>query len=377
MKVRYFEKRDTWWLDFKDSEGERHRIPTGATTLPAAEKLAPTVIAKCLSKGSTSGTDTEVGTVREVVIPKLAGLTLRQAFRKAHKERESWLDSKDKGSKETDFKGLTGTHESLNEDMDCSVVTRALMQQLRAFWMTQPGLREGSTLSNSTINHRLSMASVLLEVANCPPHTVKHLTVKNNKRKRRVREDELQAVGNWCLANHHRKNALDLSDLLLVGLHTTSRLGDLLALKWADVYLDNKQVLYRNPKNGEAHTGSLSPVALAILRKRFELGGEGPFTGMNKYQMHALWRSAREAIGLGDDHEFVFHVATRHEGLSRLGESGATAFQMKAFSGHKSIAAMDRYVKPSTESLQELGKKIDRSTNAPQSETIPDAGRMH
>ena len=44
--------------------------------------------------------------------------------------------------------------------------------------------------------------------------------------------------------------------------------------------------------------------------------------------MRVLWCGASEQLGLSDDHEFVFHVATRHEGLSRLAENGASIFEL-------------------------------------------------
>lgn len=377
MKIRYFPKRGVIWLDFKDGAGERRRVPTTATTQHEAEKQAPAIVARILSNSSTSGTAPE-GRQKAVVgtIVRPTGMTLREAFDQAHRER--WLKSKDLTSKKTDFKGLLLSNGKLTEDMDCAVMTQELMTELRAWWTTQPGLRAGTKLSNSTINHRLTIASILLETAKGQPHLVKHLSTKGNRRKRRVREEELQAVVSWCIANHHRKGAIIMADLVVFGMHSTNRLGDLLSLKWADVYLDKNMTVFRDPKNGQSHTGHLTPVAKNILERRFACGGDGPFTDLGKPQAEALWRSARAAMGLEHDHEFVFHVATRHEGLSRLGENGATAFEMKAFSGHQSIVAMDRYVKPSVESLERVGKFLVHTPGTQStSGTNPDAERLH
>ena len=101
------------------------------------------------------------------------------------------------------------------------------------------------------------------------------------------------------------------------------------------------------------------------MERRVTYGADRPFTTLNKWQAGALWRDAREAIGLKDDVEFVFHVATRHEGLSRIADTGASAFTLKTYSGHKSIAAADRYVKPSLDSLRMVGASNTRSVDSP------------
>lgn len=377
MKVRYWTKRGEIWLDFKDASGKRHRPPSGCKTQAEAERVAPSIIARVLSEGPTSGKVS--GVVKDVKVPKRVGMTLREAFTKGMKERSSWVTSKDKESKHNDFKGLTTGNNLLTEDMDCSLMTRDLMIDLRAHWLTQPGLRKGSTMSHSTINHRLTMASVLLQVAGCPPHLVEFLSVKNTRRKRRVPDEELQAVVTWCIANHHRKGALTMADLILTGRYSLQRITDLLTLKWADVYLSKKVAIMRDPKNGEAHTLFLMPTVMAILERRRNNGEDGPFTDLGYPQAHALWRSARAALGLQDDQEFVFHVATRHEGLTALSEAGNSSFMMKGLSGHQSLAAVDNYVHPSVASMASMAVGFDpmAQTPKPTTEIFPDAGGVH
>lgn len=358
MKVRYFLKREHIWLDFMDATGKRRRIPTTAKTEDHARLLAPAVIAAALLDSPA--------TVRvpasKPVPPK--GMTLQQAFDKACKHRDKWIDSKDKQTKLLTFASITNPSGSLTRvpaDADCSILTRTYVQDLRAAWRTEPGKRAGTLLSNSTINHRLSMLSVLLDVADLPGHTVKHLSVVKSRRQRRVREDELQAIVSWCHAQHTRKGATTLADLIMVGINTTARQGELLGLLWKDVYWDTGTVIYRDPKNGETRSGILTDAAKRILERRLTYGSLGPFLDLTKSQANTLWAAGRKALGLEDDHEFVFHVATRHEGLSRLGDAGRSTFIIKAFSGHKSIAAADRYVKPELEALREAGNDITRA----------------
>jgi integrase len=362
MKVRYFLKRGAIWIDFRMPNGDRKRAPTGVPEGQdkAAEKAAAGIIAKALgglsvSNGSTSST---VPASQQ----KQTCMTFEQAYKRAWRDRDKWRASKDKASLQQTYDQVV---EYWGKDTALSAATREAVKDWRAAMLLERGKRAGTTLAASTVNHRMSMLNVLLEVADCPPHGVKFLSVKGNRRMRRAREEELQAVAAWCVANHNRKDALTLADLVQVGLQTTARKGELLGLLWTDVYFQMRQVTFRDTKNGESRTVPLTDIAVTILERRKGMGGPGPFTGASKWQLRQLWADARKALGLEDDDEFVFHVATRHEGLSRLGDQGASAFQIKAMSGN-TIQAADIYVKPEVESLRALAEGINRQPQAQQ-----------
>lgn len=345
MKIRYFEKRGSIWMDFKDATGRRRRVPTGATTQAQAEAAAPRILAAVLAEQPAPA-------VPQVQPSRTSSMTLQAAFEAARKAR--WVQAKDLASKASDFEGLL-TAPGLSPEADCTMLTRDRLLEARSAWLQAPGKRAGTTLSPSTINHRLSMASVLLEVAGLPPHGVKFLSVLASRRTRRVREEELQGVVQWCLANHHRLGATAMADLVLVGMHTTARLGELLALRWADIYLDKGIAVIVDAKNGSSRTANLNGVAQRVLQGRQRLGGQGPFDGLGKWQACALWRGARKALGLEGDAEFVFHVATRHEGLSRLADAGLSAHEIQQYGGHKSAAASARYVHLSASTMRRAG----------------------
>lgn len=348
MKVRYFEKRGQIWLDFKTSNGDRKRVPSGATTEAEAEKLAPAIIARMERESS-----------EPVAAPKVpakatapaTGWTIQRAYREGLRTREQWMQARDPGDLETRYKGLTAYW---GEDCDLGRCTRDAVLTWREAMMKAPGKRKDTTLSPSTINHRLSMLSTLLEVANLPPHTVKHLSTKGSGRTRRAREDELQAVHAWLLANHHRPGALDVADLLLMGTQTAARPSEMLRLAWADVYFDRRVALLRETKTSTPREVPLTDAVTRLLERRKGLGLPTPFAGLTQDRYVALWAAARKAIGLADDHEFVFYVATRHEGLSRLADEGANEFQVRALAGHANIATSNRYVKPNMASIRAL-----------------------
>jgi integrase len=352
MKVRYFEKRPgAWHLDFRGADGKRLR-PYGGSTEQDARRNAPEVIGRALA-----GSSAPIGPTSPTVAPaRASGMTFEQAFKRGLRTREKWIQAKDRASLQQTFDQVTAYW---GLDTDVSTATREAVKGWRSAMLEEDGKRKGTKLSASTINHRMSMLNVLLEIADCQPHGVKFLSVKGNRRKRRAREEELQAVIAWCVANHQRKGALLLADMVTFGLNTTARKGELIGLAWPDVYFDLRQVTFRDTKNGTSRTVPLNDPALRVLERRRELGGAGPFQGVGTWQLGALWRDARAALGLAEDEEFVFHVATRHEGASRLGDQGASAFQIKAMMGN-TIQAADIYVKPEVESLRALAEGINR-----------------
>lgn len=353
--MKLFIKRGALWLNFKDPAGARRRIPTGfpAGQERAAQAALPGLLARALSPVP----DVPTG-VPSAPVPLNSGHTFEGTFRKALRERESWITAKDRPGIEMTYEAVV---DYWGRDTDLAKCTREAVLRWREAMKEAPGKRQGTTLAHSTINHRLSLLSVLLEVAGLAPHTVKHLSTKGARRKRRPREEELRAVVSWCIANSDRKGALDMADAVTTALHLVCRQGELLGLLWGDVYLDSRLVMFRDTKNGESRAVPMNEEVYRVLRARVGNGLAGPFAGLTSDRITALWAQARKALGLEHDHEFVFHVATRHEGASRLGELGASAFQIKAVMGN-SIQAADIYVKPHAESLRALTEGIIRRT---------------
>jgi integrase len=342
MRVRYFEKRGTIWLDFKDSSGARHRVPSGQTTEAAARREAPAIIERVLQAKAQAAL--VVPTAPDATtVPQTAavGKTMEEAYKLALRVREQWIKSKDKTTLQQTFDAIVEGHPGLTKDTDVGVLTRDFVRDLRALWLKSPGKRKGTTLSASTINHRLSMLSVLLEVCDAPPHGVKHLSTKGNQRERRITDKEIQAMQTWLMANHERKGALSMADLITLGLELGARQSELLDLKWKDVAAET--VTFRDTKNHGARTIPLTVAAARVLERRKGTHKGAPFEDLNQDRAADLWAQAREGIGLGADTLFVFH-GLRHECLSRLADNGTDALILKAIAGHESVITTQRYV---------------------------------
>lgn len=327
MNIRYFEKRPgAWHLDFRLPSGARVR-PYGGPTEAAARTAAPSIVAAALASHPASGT------LPQRAAPRAGGMTIEQAYRKGLQVREQWIKSKDKTSLQVTFDNL-----GLPSDTPCAKLTRDFVRDLRGQWMREPGKRPGTLLSPSTINHRLSMLSVLLEVADLPPHGVRHLSVKGSRRTRRISDGEVEQALAWCAAHAGRQGARALADMIVLALDTCAREGELLDLTWVNVR--DGTVEFVDTKNGESRTVPLTPRAASILEARRAL--PAPFSDLSQGRLINLWSDMRKAIGLASDDEFVFHTL-RHEGISRLVDRGVNPFVIQAIAGHSNITTTQVY----------------------------------
>lgn len=357
MKVRYFEKRGQTWADFT-LNGDRKRVPTGAAwgNQKAAEAAMPAIIARLMQEqqGGTTprAAAAEVPQARTVA----SGHTLSSAYKLAMKTRESWMQAKDKGTLQTTFDSIVASHKDLSEDTDMAYFTRDNVRTLRATWMAEAGKRKGTTLSPSTINHRLSMLSVLLEACDLPPHTVKHLSTKGNERTRRITDVEVRKGQSWLLAHSGISGAMDFADLITVALDLGCRQGELLGVPHANIDLQARLIRFDDTKNGTSRTLPLPEASLRVLERR--TAGAGPFSMLTTDRCTALWNQMKEGIGLQDDDQFVFH-SLRHEALSRLGDKGTNALTLKAIAGHANVTTTQRYVHSSVTAMADaMGAKV-------------------
>lgn len=369
MQVRYFEKRPgAWHLDFW-VDGKRKR-PFGGCTEAEARKQAPQVIARVLQGDALAAVAPSALTIdpltRTVGAPgtsTLGGKTIQQAFNEALRTRERWMQSKDKKTLHQTFGQL-----GLGGDFPVAGLTRDKVRELRAAWMDEPGKRKDTKLSASTVNHRLSMLSVLLEVCDLPPHGVRHLSTKGNQRTRRALAHEVAAVQSWLLANATRKGALALADIITVALETGAREGELLRIQPGDLLGDT--VTFRETKNGSTRTVPLPPASQRILEARKALPG-GPFGELSNSQLGALWNDAKAACGIEDD-EFVFHLL-RHEAASRMTDAGVQPLVIAAILGHESLATTKRYTHANQQAMRDAQAQVAHRALL---STVQQAGRM-
>jgi integrase len=362
MNIRYYEKTPgRWHLDIRCADGRRLR-PYGGPTEATARKESKAIIARVFAAPVAP-------TPAIVPVPEAAGPTLLKTYEKALKVREEWLQSKDKGTLATTYRGL-----KLPDSHPMAALTRDAVRELRGKWMAEPGKRKGTTLAASTINSRLSMLSVLLEVEDLPPHTVKHLSTKGNARHRRISDTELAAMTAWAQSSH-LKDAPAFGRLMVAGLEAGGRLSELLG---AEVDLKERTATFRDTKNSLSRTVPLTEAAARAL--------EAPWpASLTADRVTALWDAMRASMGLAGDHRFVFHLL-RHECASRLADRGLGSHTIMAMLGHENITTSESYVKLSLAGLRRSVMGVPQAGPATatvptsllsQSDVIPERGTVN
>jgi len=160
-------------------------------------------------------------------------------------------------------------------------------------------------------------------------------------RERFLSKEEIEKLLEVC----KESKSPHLYPVTLFALSSGARRGEILGLKWQDVDLDRKVATFRNTKNGEHRSVPLSDVLAERLWKERRLrnviseyvfpGGDG----LKPADIREAWENAVERAGLS---EVCFHTL-RHTVASHLTMGGASAIEVGAILGHKTLAMVKRY----------------------------------
>lgn len=136
--------------------------------------------------------------------------------------------------------------------------------------------------------------------------------------------------------------------MLEFGVETAMRMGEMIALRWEDVHLDEGWALLRDTKNGTDREIALTPRAVEILRM---MPRKVFVFARNEGTVGCEFRRMRDAAGLRDLH---FHDS-RREGATRL-STRLDVLELAAQTGHKDVNTLRRvYYSPRG---AELAKKL-------------------
>ena len=141
-----------------------------------------------------------------------------------------------------------------------------------------------------------------------------------------------------------------LGPMVRLALETAMRQGELLALEWKHIDLKIGVARLLDTKNGDRRDVPLSPAAITVL-KAYPRNISGKLFSVGTMAVvHAFQRACKRA-GIGD---LRFHDL-RHEATTRLFEKGFTIEEVRAITGHKTLAMLMRYTHLRAE---DLAKKL-------------------
>jgi len=183
-----------------------------------------------------------------------------------------------------------------------------------------------------------------------PAKTVK-LLKEPPGRLRYLRPDEAKKLVEACRSY--------LRSIVITALNTGMRKGEILALCWKDVDLENRTVTVRKPKNNEI---SVIPINQTLYQELSNLSegsdGEYIFSNGNGHSFGDIKKGFSLALRRAGIEDFHFHDL-RHTFGSHLVMQGIDLKTVQQVMGHKEIKTTMRYSHLSPEYVQEAIGRLD------------------
>jgi integrase len=202
----------------------------------------------------------------------------------------------------------------------------------------------GTVLRYSAASMRISLPDV---VGSARP-LLNHLRLigGGGRRERRPEEDELTRI-----INHVREHRGDkFADALIFAASSAMRRGEICSLKWADINEETRiaSVMRKHPRKGkELERVPILSDAWAVLKRQPKDSADGRIFPMDPTTLSKYFTWACTDLEIPDLH---LHDL-RHEGTSRLFESGLEIQEVAMVTGHKSWAMLKRYTQLKPEAL--------------------------
>lgn len=150
-----------------------------------------------------------------------------------------------------------------------------------------------------------------------------------------------------------------LRSIVITALNTGMRKGEILALRWEDVDLQNRKVTVKNTKNNEIR---VIPINQTLYQELSNLShgsdGEFLFSNGNGHRFGDIKKGFSLALKKAGIEDFHFHDL-RHSFGSHLVMQGVDLKTVQQVMGHKDIKMTMRYSHLSPEYVQEAMERLD------------------
>jgi integrase len=163
------------------------------------------------------------------------------------------------------------------------------------------------------------------------------------------------------LAECRKSKSADLYAFVVLALCTGARRGEIASLEWGDVDLTRRVVVLQGTKNGTTRSIPLSGPALDALKARYKVrsfGSKLVFPGADPQIPVDLTKPWHTAMRRAEIVGFRFHDL-RHSAASYLAMDGASALEIAAILGHKTLQMTKRYSHLSVDHLAEVMERVN------------------
>jgi integrase len=327
-----YRKDNRWYIDYYLPDGKRKRE---MVTIPGAEpsKIRRQDAQKALSirKAQIAEGKFEIAQTRTpILFEKLADRYIEYS----KDNKRSW---------QRDLYSIKSLLVYFNGKL-LSQITSWFIEKYKSERKTQV---KPSTVNREldTLRNMLNMAVVWKMIDSSPYKGIKHFRV-NNTNLRIVSEEEFQKLSEAA--------SLDLKSILLTAVATGMRRGEILNLRWDDVYFKEGYIIVRDSKNYESRIITLHPVLKNVLlslkgNSRSEYVFEGRKT------IKRAWENALRKSGIA---HCRFHDL-RHTFATRLVMNGVDLVTLQELMGHKDINMTKRYSHPTPEHKKQAVERLN------------------
>jgi integrase len=225
---------------------------------------------------------------------------------------------------------------------------------------TSNGLpRSGPTVNRylAVLTHALNKACKEWEWITHNPALAVSKFKESKARDRFLSDEERKRL----LAECERSTNPYLKTIVIIAISTGMRRDEIRYLKWPDVQLGHKRVILRDTKNNQTRSVPLHGPALDAIRalndtrpphRQYVFPSPNTDTPID---FRNAWRVARKNANLED---VRFHDL-RHTAASYLAMNGATATDIAAILGHRTIAMAQRYSHLSETHVQSVVERMN------------------
>jgi len=177
---------------------------------------------------------------------------------------------------------------------------------------------------------------------------------EDNARVRFLSDKERVALLDACRASTWPQLYL----LVMLGLTTGARKGELENLRWRDIDFERRIASIEQTKNGDSRVLPLVPTVLEELQRFAGPPATLLFASKRRpdksYNFRPVWKKALRAARLKD---FRFHDL-RHTAASYLAMAGATLLEVAEVLGHRELSVTKRYSHLATEHKANLVNRV-------------------
>lgn len=173
-------------------------------------------------------------------------------------------------------------------------------------------------------------------------------TADENKRKRILTPDEERRLLAVCTGEREH-----LRPLMILGIDTAMRKGEILKLRWQNIDFENRLIIVA-ATNTKTQTARLIPMTDRVLTELNRLWEQSGKISTNEvFGVGDFKRAFATAKRLAGVEDFHFHDG-RHTGASRMILAGISPLLAKEVTGHSDLKMLSRYVNADASALRQI-----------------------